>query len=148
MENELVMVSVNENNEPVISGRELHEFLQVKTPYTMWFNRMCEYGFSENIDYVTKMLERSDGKAGKPLTDHILTSDMAKEIAMVQLNERGKLARQHFIEIEKKWNSPENVMARALIMANNNIIELKGTIQMLEPKAKFADAKGYEHGIL
>ncbi len=137
MENELVMVSVNENNEPVIDGRELHKFLQVNSNYTTWFKRMCEYGFSEDVDFFPKM-EESIG--GRPAVNHVLTLDMAKEIAMVQRNERGKLARQHFIEIEKKWNSPEKVMARALIMANNNIIELKGTIQLLEPKAKFADA--------
>ena len=137
MENELVMVSVNENNEPVIDGRELHKFLQVNSNYTTWFKRMCEYGFSEDVDFFPKM-EESIG--GRPAVNHVLTLDMAKEIAMVQRNERGKLARQHFIEIEKKWNSPEKVMARALIMANNNIIELKDTIQLLEPKAKFADA--------
>ena len=49
---ELVKVTINENQEQVVSGRELHKNLEVKTPYTQWFNRMCEYGFDENVDYI------------------------------------------------------------------------------------------------
>ena len=49
--NELIKVDINENQEPVISGRELHEKLEIETPFRIWFPRMCEYGFSENIDY-------------------------------------------------------------------------------------------------
>ena len=50
--NELIQVKVNKNNEQVVSGRDLHEFLEINTPYVKWFNRMLEYGFEENIDYL------------------------------------------------------------------------------------------------
>lgn len=61
--NELIKVKVNKNNEQVVSGRDLHEFLEINTPYTMWFKRMLEYGFEENIDYMTdnKNVSRVDG---------------------------------------------------------------------------------------
>ena len=50
--NELIKIETNENMEPVVSGRELHERLEVKTAYKDWFPRMCEYGFAEGIDYI------------------------------------------------------------------------------------------------
>ena len=111
---------VSEGEEIKISGRELHMFLEVATPYHKWFPRMCEYGFSENVDYSTmdKNVRRADG-ALMPQTqhDHLMTVDMAKEISMLQRTEKGKQARQYFIQLEKDWNSPEKVMARALVMA-------------------------------
>ena len=67
-----------------VSGRELHAALEVRTQYSIWFDRMCEYGFSEGIDYYSFLNNRSDGLAGKPRTDHQLTIDMAKELCMIQ----------------------------------------------------------------
>ena len=128
-------------------------FLQVKTRYNDWFARMLEYGFQEGKDYYSKMSNRSDGKAGKPQTDHELTLDMAKELCMLQRTDRGKEARQYFIQIEKEWNSPEKLMARALIAANKQL-ELKSQqvkeltetcsqqqqmIGELKPKADYVD---------
>ncbi|MCI5905317.1 MAG: phage antirepressor KilAC domain-containing protein [Oscillospiraceae bacterium] len=122
--NELIKVNY-ETDRPTVMGRELHEALGVETPYTIWFPRMAEYGFIENEDYVTILLDRSDGKAGKPRTDHQLTIDMAKEICMIQRSEKGKQFRQYFIEVEKQWNTPEAVMARALQFANNQLDSIK-----------------------
>ncbi len=76
-----------DTDNPMISGRELHERLEIETPYHKWFPRMCEYGFAENQDYFTedKIVHRADGTV-MPQTqhDHQLTIDMAKEICMLQ----------------------------------------------------------------
>ena len=50
--NELIPITTNENHDPVVSGRMLHEFLGIETPYTQWFDRMVEYGFVENVDFI------------------------------------------------------------------------------------------------
>ncbi len=142
--NDLIKVDLNEDQEPIISGRVLHEFLEVKTAYKDWFPRMCEYGFVENLDF-SSILSESTG--GRPSTDHILKLDMAKELSMLQRNEKGKQARQYFIQIEKEFNSPEKIMARALIMADNKVKnlsvenkELKETVEINKPKVLFADS--------
>ncbi len=141
---ELLEIKVNKNQEPVISGRMLHEFLEVATPYKKWFDRMVEYGFVENNDYaevLDKNVQKSE-TGGRPEIDHALKLDMAKELSMIQRNEKGKLARQYFIEVEKDWNSPDKVMARALKIADNTITNLslvnkeqKQIIGELKPKA-------------
>lgn len=101
--NELIKVSMNEEQEPVISGRELHEFLEVVTQYTKWFERMCEYGFIENQDYITVSQKRLTAQGNETtFTDHAITLDMAKEIAMIQRTEKGKQARRYFIKCEKR----------------------------------------------
>ncbi len=134
-------VILNQRQEPIVSGRVLYEFLEIKTPYTQWFNRMCKYGFVEDIDYtlVSQKCETNNSKNPfTEITDHILKIDMAKEISMLQRNEKGKQARHYFIEIEKQFNSPEIIMARALKMADNKInnlqnenIELKRTVKAI-----------------
>lgn len=122
----LIPVNVTKNDEQYVSGRDLHMFLEISTPYTMWFNRMCEYGFVENVDYMTdhKKVIRADGKV-MPQTqlEHELTIEMAKQLCMLARNDKGREAREYFIEVEKEWNSPEKVMSRALKIANNVINE-------------------------
>lgn len=90
--NEVMKITINENQEPVISGRELHKFLEVKTPYTQWFERMCEYGFIENVDFASLSQNCEKPFGGRPATDHAVKLDMAKELAMIQRTERGKQA--------------------------------------------------------
>lgn len=115
-------VKVNENQEPVVSGRALHEGLEIGTQYTKWFDRMCEYGFEEKQDYIAISQKRLTAQGNETTyTDHVLKLDMAKEIAMLQRSERGKEIRQYFIKVEKEWNSPEKVMARAVLMANKQL---------------------------
>ena len=136
---ELIRVNCD-SGQPTVSGRELHEFLEVGTAYKDWFPRMCEYGFIEGEDYSSFLSDRSDGLPGKPRTDHQLTIAMAKEICMIQRNERGKQARQYFLALETAWNTPEQVMARALKMADEKIHSLVQQNAVLLPKAAFADA--------
>lgn len=149
--NELIKVNY-ENDRPTVLARDLHEFLEVKTAFKDWFPRMCEYGFSEGIDF-SSFLSESSG--GRPAQDAQLTIEMAKEICMLQRNERGKQARQYFIQLEKDWNSPELVMARALKMANSRIgsleeraIHLEQKIEQDRPKVVFADAVSVSKGAI
>lgn len=137
--NQIINVTIN-NDRPTVSARELHEFLEVGTPYDKWFPRMCEYGFSEGVDYSTFLSDRIDGLPGRPRQDAQLTIEMAKELCMIQRTEKGKQARQYFIQLEKDWNSPEKVMARALRMAEREIKSLTEQISESRPKVLFADA--------
>ena len=103
MKMELIKVTTNENGEQLVSGRELHEFLEVGTPYHIWFPRMVDYGFSENVDFTSFEQKCSKPSGGRPLHDHAMTLDMAKEISMIQRSEKGKQARQYFIQVEKEY---------------------------------------------
>ena len=107
--NNLINVSLNENQEPVVSGRQLYQVLGVKTPYSMWFDRMVEYGFTENQDFLLNNFVKQIGRGGHNKIDHVLKLDMAKEIAMIQRTDKGKEARQYFIQVEKDFNSPEKI---------------------------------------
>lgn len=112
--------------EALVSGRELHEFLEVKSNYSTWFLRMCEYGFGENVDYILlSNFEKQNGSGGHNKLDHLLKVNMAKEIAMIQRNDKGKAARQYFLQVEAYWNSPEMVMKRALEFANQKVAQLQ-----------------------
>ena len=145
--NELLKVEINKNQEPVMSARELYGFLEIKTAYKDWFPRMTDYGFEENQDYIAIAQKRATAQGNMTeYTDHIIKLDMAKEIAMIQRSEKGKIARQYFLQIEKEWNSPEKVMARALRIADESIKSLqlensqqKQIIGELKPKADYTD---------
>lgn len=134
--NELLKVNY-EADRITLSARELYEFLEIKTHFKDWFPRMCEYGFEQEKDF-RSILSKSTG--GRPSTDYEITLDMAKEISMIQRNEKGKQARQYFIEVEKQWNSPERIIARGLIESQKMIENLNQQIVEMRPKALFADA--------
>lgn len=147
--NDLIKVNYD-TDKPTVSGRELHEALGVETRYNDWFKRMSEYGFTEGEDFYSNLSKTSDG--GRPATDHQLTIPMAKEICMLQRNEKGKQFRQYFIKVEEAWNSPEMVMKRALEIANRKVEELKQRTFTLEtqieqdkPKVLFAQAVETAH---
>lgn len=138
--NQLITVNLNDNQEPVVSGRQLHEALGVKTEYRKWFGRMTEYGFEENHDFV-RVTQKCPTPGGlQDMTDHIIKLDMAKEIAMIQRTDKGKEVRQYFIQVEKDFNSPEKIMARALLMADKKIHKLETQIEADKPKVLFANA--------
>lgn len=142
------LININTNSEEItLSGRELHEFLEIKTPYAKWFGRMIEYGFDENIDYATVGQKCPIANGGyQEVQDHEIKLDMAKEIAMIQRSVKGRQARKYFIEVEKMWNSPEMIMKRALEIANKKVEHLqlvtskqKQLIGELKPKADYTD---------
>ncbi|MFH0384352.1 phage antirepressor KilAC domain-containing protein [Streptococcus sp. A18] len=143
--NELINVTLNDNQEPVVSGRQLHKALGVKTKYADWFGRMIEYGFTENQDFLLLKNEQQTGRGGHNKVDHIIKLDMAKEIAMIQRTDKGKQVRAYFIQIEKDYNSPEKIMARALLMADKKVHQLEAQIEADRPKVLFADAVSASH---
>ena len=146
--NELLKVNYD-SEQPTVSGRELHEFLEIKTPYTQWFERMTEYGFEEGTDYILLSQKSETNNPKNPITtrtDHELTIPMAKELCMLQRNEKGKQARQYFLKVEEAWNSPEMIMERALKLSNarvrellDSVSELKVENQIMKPKADYFD---------
>lgn len=127
--NNLITITVNEKQEPVVSGRQLHEALGVKTPYDKWFPRMAEYGFTENEDFSTFL---SESTGGRRAADHVIKLDMAKEIAMIQRTDKGKEVRQYFIQVEKEFNNPVIQMARSLKWADGQMKLMSGQIEKLE----------------
>jgi len=138
--NELFNVTTN-GDKLTLSARELHKELNVTDRFTRWFERMGEYGFEENIDFTSvKSSTLVNNGATRELQDYQITLDMAKEIAMLQRNEKGKQIRKKLIELEKAWNSPEKVMARALDIAHKTIANLQIENEEMKPKAIFADA--------
>lgn len=139
--NQLISITTNEMDEQLVSGRELHEFLGVKTRYSIWFDRMSEYGFTEDIDYTAVVQKRTTAQGNQTeYIDHAMKLDMAKEVSMIQRNEKGKQARQYFLEVEKAWNNPDMIIKRAMDLQARKIIMLETENQQLKPKALFAEA--------
>ena len=139
--NEIITVNYD-NEQPTVSARELHDFLEVGADFRHWFPRMCEYGFEEGKDFRTFLTESS---GGRPAHDAEITIDMAKELCMLQRNDKGKQARQYFLQLERDWNSPEKVMARALQIAHKRIHTLSEKIEQDAPKVLFADSVAASH---
>src|SRR5699024_858985 len=100
LENGLIPVYINKYNEVLVDARELHEFLGVGDRFSQWIQRRIKkYGFVEDLDFCTILCKTS----GRPRTDYILKLDMAKEVAMVENNKRGRQVRRYFIEVEKRY---------------------------------------------
>lgn len=144
--NDLIAISYDADT-PTVSGRELHKALCVESNYTTWLKRMCEYGFTENVDY-TAIFQKWNTAQGNETTqtDHQLTIPMAKEICMLQRSDKGKQFRQYFLKVEEAWNSPEMIMKRALDIANASVKKLQLTVseltvdnQIMKPKADYFD---------
>ena len=134
--NELIKVEVK-NGEQLVSGRELHKFLGIGTEYMKWFSRMTNYGFIENVDFIVIVKNDEDDTAFggiRKSTDHLIKLNMAKEISMLQRNEKGKEARTYFIKCEEAWNSPEMILARANQIQSRMIEDYAKKIKVLENK--------------
>lgn len=145
--NELIKINY-ETEQPTVSARDLHEKLNIGTEFAKWFSRMCEYGFSHEGDYLEVIVKNDENsKGGRPATDYNMSIDMAKQICMIQRTPEGKKIRQYFIDLEKAWNTPEQIFARALKMADEELRRVKADNQYLiadnermKPKEIFADA--------
>jgi len=142
--NELLKINTIDSERITVSARDLYEFLEATERFNSWFDRMKQYGLVENTDYTTvKKLTEVPNNGGvqiRELDDYQLTIDTAKQIAMLQRNEKGTQARKYFIQVENAWNSPERVMARALEIAHKTIATLELENNEMKPKALFADA--------
>ena len=157
---DLIKITTNEEGKQLVSGRELHEFLEIKTKYKDWFPRMVEYGFEEGVDFVKVAQKRATNNLKNPVTtviDHAISIDMAKELSMIQRTEKGKQARLYFIECEKKLKTqvPQLTEEQKLALlvfeggfsaveASKKMVELQTkplleTIETQKPKVEYVD---------
>lgn len=123
--NQLINITLNENHEPVVSGRDLHKGLKVKTRFSEWVKqnfKILEEGYDFSSVVTTTQLNQYGGT--KEIQDYALSLDAAKNLAMVSKTDKGKEVRKYFIQVEKDFNSPEKIMARALLMADKKITNL------------------------
>lgn len=134
IENELVPVYETSTGEKVVYGSELHEVLGVKSKFADWIkNRLndCEAVEHEDFETFSKILEK-----GRPSIDYIIKLDTAKEMAMLERNEKGKQVRRYFIQIEKKYkeNTFENLSPelRAVIVVDQRITSVEKKVEHLE----------------
>lgn len=136
------LLKVNAENQTV-SARDLHDALEATERFSTWFERFS-VGFVEGEDYTTvnklTQVQNNGGIQERVLTDHECTVDMAKHICLMSRTEKGKECRQYLIDLEKAWNTPEQVMARALKLADQTIASLNKTIETMKPKVEFFEA--------
>lgn len=148
--NELLKINY-EAEQPTVSARDLHEALEINTRFNDWLSRMAEYGFENGVDFNLLKNEKvrleGNREVKRDIMDYQISVDMAKQICMIQRSEKGKQYRQYFIDLEKAWNTPEQIFARALKMADQKIEKLKETnaglledVERMRPKEIFADA--------
>ena len=146
-----MLIPINYDGEqPTVSARDLHTGLEISERFQSWFNRQLQYGFQESTDYVG--CKEFNTLAKQELQDYQVSVDMAKQICMIQRSEKGRQYRQYFIDLEKAWNTPEQVLARALKIADKEIDKLKSNnaalledVQRMKPKETFADAVAASH---
>ncbi|HEK9992170.1 TPA: phage antirepressor KilAC domain-containing protein [Streptococcus equi subsp. zooepidemicus] len=143
--NQLINVTLNKNQEPVVSARQLHKTLEVKTRFSQWVEqnfKILEEGYDFTSVVGTTVVNNG---AVREIQDYALSLDAAKNLAMVSKTDKGKEVRQYFIRVEKDFNSPEKIMARALLMADKKVHKLEAQIEADRPKVLFDDAVSASH---
>ena len=144
--NQLITVTLNDNQEPIVSARELHKGLKVKTRFSQWVEqnfKILEEGYDFSSVVTTTQLNQYGGT--KQIQDYALSLDAAKNLAMVSKTDEGAKVRKYFIQVEKDFNSPEKIMTRALLMADKKVHKLEAQIEADRPKVLFADAVSASH---
>jgi anti-repressor protein len=138
MDKQLIKVEVNQNNEQAVSARELYEKLGIKERFSVWFERVQKsINLRDGLDYCRHTYTNANNQN---FEDFIVPLDIAKHICMISGGEQAHSIREYFIAVERAWNSPEQVMARALQYANKRIEGYLQTIQQLAPAAEFGNA--------
>lgn len=155
MTDQLIPITATDDGQQAVLGRDLHAFLGVQTRYNDWAARMLNYGFAEGTDY-TVIKQEVPGQLGysnlsNRRHDHILTLDMAKEIAMLQNTERGRAARRYFIECEKAFRSrpaltDDEIVRQALVITTDRVQELEAVLAVVGPKANTWDKLVADNG--
>ena len=152
--NELIRINY-ETEQPTVSARDLHEKLNIEKRFSAWFEANSK-GFINGEDFTSVLIgtevQNNGGVQMRKLQDYNLSIDMAKHICLMSRTEKGRECRQYFIDLEKAWNTPEQIMARALKMADAEMEKLKSDNQYLiadnermKPKEIFADAVSTSH---
>jgi phage anti-repressor protein len=149
---ELIKVSQNAEGQSVVSARDLYAFLEVNEQFTDWANRMLGYGFEENQDYVRVFQENLKNlKGGRPSIDYALTLDCAREISMLQRNDKGKQARQYFLDCEKKLKAiqqnlvTEDRLNRVLTIIEGNFTKVGEYMGEMEERLQALEANHQEN---
>ncbi len=121
-----------------VNAREIHSYLEVKTAFTTWFNRTVEkYDFTLNEDFIS-FLKESNG--GRPQQEHIVSLDMAKELCLVEPNEKGKETRKYFIEVEKRQNRVLTTSEQIILLAQGHQ-EIEQRLSHTEDKINYLENK-------
>lgn len=128
-----IKITVNQNNEQVVSARSLHEALGIVKRFSAWWeDQVSRLNLVADRDYTPYLQVHPQNH--QELKDYILPLDIAKHLCMVSGGEKAWQIRDYFIECEKKWNSPEQIMARALQIANVKMLEYQTKVIELAEK--------------
>jgi anti-repressor protein len=138
METKEIVPIIDDGERQYVDARTLHIELGIGRDFSNWIkDRIEKYGFIEGIDFSPKLAESTGGRPG---IDYHLSINMAKELAIVENNDRGREVRQYLIKVETAWNTPAMVMARALQCSSRMITEYKNQIEIMKPKVESFDA--------
>ncbi|MBE5066447.1 phage antirepressor KilAC domain-containing protein [Ligilactobacillus salivarius] len=141
---ELIKVEVKADTQ-VVSARELHKGLKIKTRFNEWVSQNFKE-FEGEQDYMSAVTTADMPNGGvKHINDYILTIDMAKQLCLMSRTELGKKYRKYFLELERKWNDPQEVVKRGYAILQNENARLKIENQAMKPKALFADSVAASH---
>lgn len=141
---ELIKVEVKADTQ-VVSARELHKGLKIKTRFNEWVSQNFKE-FEGEQDYMSAVTTADMPNGGvKHINDYILTIDMAKQLCLMSRTELGKKYRKYFLELERKWNDPQEVVKRGYAILQNENARLKLENQQMQPKALFADSVAASH---
>lgn len=138
---ELIKITVK-NDQQLVSARDLHKGLDIKKRFSAWVEQNFR-DFEENTDFTSvpqgTVVQSGNGTIRK-YDDYALTLDMAKQLCMMSHSDLGKELRRYFIELERKWNDPQEVVKRGYAILQNENTQLKIEVKRMKPKALFADA--------
>ena len=141
---ELIKVEVKADTQ-VVSARELHKGLKIKTRFNEWVSQNFKE-FEGEQDYMSAVTTADMPNGGvKHINDYILTIDMAKQLCLMSRTELGKKYRKYFLKLERKWNDPQEVVKRGYAILQNENARLKLENQQMQPKALFADSVAASH---
>ena len=152
--NELIKVAerqIGGGTIQTVNARDLHAFLGVGKDFSTWVNdRIQQYGFVENQDFAIFPNSGEKSGRGRPTKEYAISLDMAKELAMVERNNKGKQARQYFIECERRAKAnvidittalADPAKLRTVLLAyTEKVMALEAKVQEQAPKAQFHDA--------
>lgn len=138
----LIPISITKESDVLVSARDLHNFLEIKTNFRLWYPKMIDYGFLENEDYQSVYEKTNTFSGGQTVVDYMMTTDMAKEISTIQRSEKGRQARLYFLGVEKKLKSAQIALRSLLQMTESNF--RNSTTFTRSDSSKKYDRSGYD----